>query len=717
MENKRKRKKPSSKSKTINKIKEKDPEFYKFLQNEDKELLDFEDIDEDDNVSEEEGGVHEVPDKLSEISDDDSDSNEDDDVDDDDDDDDDNEGANKVILSKKTKASKQKLIKSSDILSWKKRLEDGKDSSINSFIKEIIMTLKAVVVHYTSNELETSYKITAPKAITSVLDCCINDIPETFNKFLKFHPKRDTDLASSSSKWNKFKVTAKTYISCILQLISASQPDVQLQLIKHLTVMAPYICSTPKTAKITIKKLISIWSRGEDSCRLACVLTLARMNRIDKRLTDYILKAMYSSYVSNCKFISANSLPAVNMMRRSLAEMFAMNQEKAYNYAFVYIRQLAILLRNAITNKKKESYESVYNWQYVQSLSLWTLLVSRTYPSTILKPLIYPLTQLIVGIIKLLPISRYYPLRFHMIRLLNELSSSTETFIPVLPYILESLENVDLNAKTQSSGELKHFNWSTILKLSKSQLKERSFKDGLIEECIDALMDHLRVHSHSVAFPELVLPLSMQLKKLTKTVKVANYTKKLKSIIDKVEENCKDITNRRKRGAIDLRNAEGVKQIENKWKEDGTVFSKYYEGWRKVRDKQLALRFGSNIELTTSEGLAIGNSKDKSNNKMRKATKAEREEFESLFANGDEDYSDLDDEELEELDQSCSDEDSDAEYDDGKNVIKAKKRKLDKDEDSDNEDDDDNGDGDDDDDDDDDEDDIVEDLSLSDDSD
>lgn len=359
-------------------------------------------IDNDDDNDSEEEPIHKLPDELDEMSDADIDDEEDEEL----------EEENKTgEKPKSNKIKGQKLIKSSNILSWKKRLEDGKDSSINSFIKEIIMTLKAVVVHYTSNELETSYKITAPKAITSVFDCCINDIPDIFNKSLKFQPKKETDLASSSPKWNRFKATAKSYITCILQLISASQPDVQLQLIKHLTVMTPYICSTPKTAKSAIKKLISIWSRGEDSCRLACVLTLARMNRIDKRLTDFILKSMYSSYVSNCKFISVNSLPAVNMMRRSLAEMFAMNQEKAYNYAFVYIRQLAILLRNAITIKKKESYESVYNWQYVQSLSLWTLLVSRTYPSTILKPLIYPLTQLIIGTIKLLPIARYYPLR------------------------------------------------------------------------------------------------------------------------------------------------------------------------------------------------------------------------------------------------------------------------------------------------------------------
>lgn len=54
-----------------------------------------------------------------------------------------------------------------------------------------------------------------------------------------------------------------------------------------------------------------------------------------------------------------------------------------------------------------------------------------------LRPLVYPLVQVMVGAIHLQPSARHYPLRLHIVRTLIELTQATATFVPVTPYLLE----------------------------------------------------------------------------------------------------------------------------------------------------------------------------------------------------------------------------------------------------------------------------------------
>lgn len=51
--------------------------------------------------------------------------------------------------------------------------------------------------------------------------------------------------------------------------------------------------------------------------------------------------------------MSPKTKPVIAFMQNSLVEIFSLDEQLSYQYGFVYIRQLAIHLRNAILQKKK----------------------------------------------------------------------------------------------------------------------------------------------------------------------------------------------------------------------------------------------------------------------------------------------------------------------------------------------------------------------------
>ena len=70
-----------------------------------------------------------------------------------------------------------------------------------------------------------------------------------------------------------------------------------------------------------------------------------------------------------------------------------------------------------------------------------------------------------------------------MSRLLTQLSSATGRYVPVLPYYLDILRTFDFSKKTKKVS-MKPMNFSCILRLSKSQMTENAYKDGVVEQVL-----------------------------------------------------------------------------------------------------------------------------------------------------------------------------------------------------------------------------------------
>lgn len=119
-------------------------------------------------------------------------------------------------------------------------------------------------------------------------------------------------------------------------------------------------------------------------------------------LMEQCLKGTYLTYVRNAKFVSENTWHAIALRRNCVTELYSLDIDVAYQHAFVYIRQLAIQLRGALSKKTIEAVQGVYNWKFVTSLQLWTQLLCAT-TATALRQLVYPLAQLLRGTADLQP--------------------------------------------------------------------------------------------------------------------------------------------------------------------------------------------------------------------------------------------------------------------------------------------------------------------------
>ena len=82
--------------------------------------------------------------------------------------------------------------------------------------------------------------------------------------------------------------------------------------------------------------------------------------------------------------------------------------------------------------------------QTINCLELWAKLLAAKADEPELRPLIYPVTQLLLGAARLVPAPAYFPLRLRCARALNRLGEATGTFIPVAPILLEVLQWSDL---------------------------------------------------------------------------------------------------------------------------------------------------------------------------------------------------------------------------------------------------------------------------------
>lgn len=569
-------------------LKDKDPEFYKYLKENDSELLDFGD----------QGDLSEV-DALSESE----------------------EPEDEEPAKKKKKKSKKEEEEPEDetltiemVKKWQKLMEE--QNSIRA-MRQAVLAFRAAAYVNDPDAPEQKYTISDKNVYHQVLVTALNTIPKVLAHHLPVKESASGKIRVSldSKKFKTLTPLIKSHTASVHQLlINLSDASTLKLTLASIEPMLPYLLQFRKVLKTLVKIVVGIWAdvSTADATRITGFLILRRLMVLgDAGIRESVLKATYEGVVKGSRNTTVHTLAGVNLMKNSAAEIWGIDQNVSYTAGFSFIRQLAMHLRKSITNTSKESYKTIYNWQYVHSLDFWSRVLSQHCDGLVeaqvgkqsaLRPLIYPVVQITLGAMRLIPTATYFPLRFQLTRSLLRISRATGTYIPLSASLLEVLTSAEMR-KHPKSSTLKPLDFNTAIRAPKSYLRSRTYQDGIGEQVAELLSEFFVLWSKHIAFPELSVPVIVSLKRWLKQVsarsggnKNAKINQMILLLVQKVETNARWIEERRLNVSYAPRNRSGVESFLKDVDWESTPVGAFVKTQRKLRAERAAVLEEGRIE-------------------------------------------------------------------------------------------------------------------------
>ncbi|KAF4556095.1 Nucleolar complex protein 2-like protein [Elsinoe fawcettii] len=615
---------------------EKDPEFYKYLEENDPELLDLEKANFDElelSSDEEDAGSSRKKSKVEE----------------------------KVDDGEVT----QGLLKK-----WEKSLVEQHSLRAS---RELVLAFRAAAHSADEEDKTFKYSVSSPEVYHELLVLALKRLPEVLQHHLpvKESTSGKIRLSTESKKFSTLSPLIKSYLSSLIYLLGYLTDALTLRMtLASIETLLPYTLSFKKLVRDLAKNVVGIWSTSSfaDSSRLAAFLVLRKLIVIgDPSIRESVLKAVYQGFVKGARNTTVHTLSGINLMKNSAAELWGLDSSIGYTSGFNFIRQLAVHLRGTITNNANDSYKLVYNWQYVHSLDFWSRVLSMHCDSLTeakkgqtspLRPLIYPVVQVTLGALRLIPTAAYFPLRFHLTRSLLRISSSTGTYIPLASTLHEVLQSSEMR-KPPKGSSLKALDFSITIRAQKSYLGTRVYQDGIGEQVQELMSEFFVLWSKNIAFPELSLPVIILLKRWLKEVgphsKHPNQNSKVSGMIgllvQKLDANCKWVEERRAKVEFAPNNKAGVEGFLREVEWDKTPLGAFVKGQRRVRVERAKVmeEARKEEEKRRAEERGAGVEKTVNGKKGRRAQESEDE----VHSDDDEDVSE------EEMGQGDEDEEMD----------------------------------------------------------
>ncbi|XP_021818559.1 nucleolar complex protein 2 homolog [Prunus avium] len=392
------------------------------------------------------------------------------------------------------------------------------------------------------------------------------------------NPKKEKKLdLTKNSKWNPLKPLIKSYLRSTLFLLNeVNDSEILAFSLAQIRASMTFFVAFPSLLRRLIKIAVHLWATGRgtiSSLSFLIIRDVASVFRSDCFDTCFV--NTYKSFIGHCQFLEPVLFQHIQFLRNSFVELCSVDLQKASRKASMSIQQLAKILKQGLLTKKKEAVKKICSWQYTSCIDLWVMFISANIHDYDLHPLLFTIIQIINGVAVLFSGPRYLPLRIKCIQWLNHLSSSTGIFIPVASMVLDILE-YKIGKDVGKPG--KDTNILCSVKFPKHWLKSRNFQEQCVLSVIELLAAHFAQWSRHISFPDLATIPLVRLRKFHEITTIESFKRIVKRFIDQVEQNIEFVRKKRDEVPFSPKDQQSVESFLQLEKHSGnTSFTQYYK--------------------------------------------------------------------------------------------------------------------------------------------
>ncbi len=332
-------------------------------------------------------------------------------------------------------------------------------------------------------------------------------------------------------------------------------------LLKRLLLLIPYTKEMQSLTRKLVNVALAVWSGSDrDVSRPTKLRAFFLLHALgsESENTEVVLRKTCASFTKKVSTVcNSRTLPNIHFSIDCMVELFGIDIGASYSVVFTYLREIAVTLRAVLTCKDiKSEIDRLYNWKIINAIRLWSKVLARYGSEDELASLIYPFVQVSLGLLRLPYNPTSYPLRLHVCSFIIDLTSETGVFVPVPPHLLAILRCAELK-RNPKRGALRPLDWRALLRVEDEVVTTKPYLGGVVRGVVFQLAKYFASISKHVSFPEIAHGTIVELQKVAKEIRVTEWKRDVHELRDQLKKTTVMVVEARAKSGLGPRDALG----------------------------------------------------------------------------------------------------------------------------------------------------------------